>query len=217
MRYLAVGALALAACMPTVHTTLGVCPGTSGRATGWSDYFPERTFDLREDFHNEFTLKWFGGELAVRGEPVLSCPRPGQAEAYRLLFLPSFRDTWTVRIERDAQGASLEATRTSGDAVKERRQRQLSPAEWARLTTAVTAADFWNLPSPDKQPGQDGETWVIEGVRPGAYHAVERWGSGDGTPYRALGATFLDLAGLGALAVVPAPTFVKPTAPEDLE
>jgi hypothetical protein len=209
--------LAAIGCMPAVRTTLPSCPGANGRAAGWADYFPARTFDLREDFHNEFTLKWFGGELASRNEPVLSCPRPGQGEAYRLLYLPSFRDTWTVRVEKGAEGAFLEATRTPcGGAPKERRQRTLTAAEWDGLTAAVAAADFWKLPTAEKELGEDGETWVVEGLRPGAYHAARRWGPEDGTPYRALGATFLELAGLGELAVVPVPTFVKPTAPEDL-
>jgi hypothetical protein len=211
-----VSALALVGCMPAVRTTLPTCSGAGGRAAGWADYFPERTFDLREDAHNEYTLKWFGGELAARKEPVLSCPRPGQGEAYRLLYLPCWTDSWSVRVERGAEGAFLQATRAKEGAPKERRQRSLTAAEWERLTAAVAAADFWKLPSPEKEPGLDGETWVVEGLRPGAYHAVDRWGPSDGDPYRALGATFLDLAGLGALAVVPTPTLVKPTAPEDL-
>jgi hypothetical protein len=195
--------VAVCACTPPPRTTLPTCPGTNGRAPGWADYFPERTFDARGGFHNEVTPKWFGAELAARDEPVLSCPRPGQAEAYRLLFLPSFTDTWSVRVERAAGGAALEATRLPATQdlptkarPKERRQRRLSPAEWNRLAAAVAAADFWNLPSPEVHLGEDGETWVVEGLRPGAYHAVERWEPRDGTPYRALGATLLDLAGL---------------------
>jgi hypothetical protein len=217
-------ALLTAACVPAARTTLPACPGSNGRAPGWADYFPERTFDARADVHNEVTLKWFGADLAAADEPVLSCPRPGQPEAYRLLFSPSFADTWIVRVERTAGGAELQATRLpeSSDVPtkarpKERRQRHLSPADWTRLTAAVAAADFWNMPSPETRLGLDGQTWVVEGVRPGAYHAVERWEPQDGIPYRALGATFLDLAGLGALAVIPPPAFVKPVGPEDLK
>jgi hypothetical protein len=211
MRRLMFGAALLlaAACIPLPRTTLPACPGANGRPPTWSDYFPERTFDARADFHNEVTPKWFGAELAARGEPVLSCPRPGQAEAYRLLFLPSFADTWSVRVEHAADGADLQATRlpasqdlpTKGRP-KERRQRHLSSADWSRLTAAVAAADFWNLPSPEPHLGEDGQTWVVEGLRPGAYHAVERWQPKEGAPFRVLGATFLDLAGLGALAVM---------------
>jgi hypothetical protein len=199
------------------------CPGTNGRAPRWDEYFPERIFDAGEDRHVEFTLAWYGGELAMRDEPVLSCPRPGQAEAYRFLFLRSFVPSWVVRVERTAAGADLQATESTCGVVPcdtqptARRLKRLTGADWNRLTAAAAAADFWNLPAPEKAMGLDGETWVIEGLRPGAYHAVERWEPKDGSHYRTLGATLLDLAGLGDLAVIKPPTVVKPTAPEDLE
>ena len=224
--WLAAFATLASACatVPSSRTALSPCPGATGDAVAWSDYFPPTIFDVREDRHNEPMLKWFGADLAAMGEPVLSCPRAGQTEAYRLLLLRSWQPPWAIRIERAADGAELQATQLSAERTEdvaarptERRLRHLSASEWERLAAAVRAATFWTLSAPETTLGNDGQTWVIEGLRAGQYHVVERWEPRDGQAYRALGAVFLELAGLGALAVIPPPHFVPPVGREDLK
>ena len=36
-------------------------------------------------------------------------------------------------------------------------------------------ADFWNLAAKDDTQGLDGAQWIIEGVKNGKYHIVDRW------------------------------------------
>ena len=46
---------------------------------------------------------------------------------------------------------------------------------------------FWNLEAVDKSNGgMDGAEWIIEGVKDGSYHIVNRWSPEEG-PIRAIG------------------------------
>jgi len=57
----------------------------------------------------------------------------------------------------------------------------LTAEEWATLSEAVKAIDFWKMPSRDPEgDGADGEQWIIEGRRGRSYHAVHRWSPGAG-------------------------------------
>jgi hypothetical protein len=50
---------------------------------------------------------------------------------------------------------------------------------------------FWELPSVDRSRiGADGAAWVIEGVKNGSYHVVDRW-SPDNGPVRVIGLLML--------------------------
>ena len=40
----------------------------------------------------------------------------------------------------------------------------------------VSKSGFWKAPNPvNDQKGTDGSQWIIEGVRGGKYHVVDRW------------------------------------------
>ena len=45
---------------------------------------------------------------------------------------------------------------------------------------------FWKLPSIQETMGLDGSQWVIEGIKNGSYHLVDRWSPKDGE-VRAIG------------------------------
>jgi len=50
---------------------------------------------------------------------------------------------------------------------------------------------FWELPTVDRsRMGTDGAAWVIEGVKDGRYHIVDRW-SPDNGPVRVIGLLML--------------------------
>jgi hypothetical protein len=62
----------------------------------------------------------------------------------------------------------------------------------------VNKANFWKLPTEDKNAprGVDGAEWILEGIRTGNYHVVDRWTPTKGTYYD-LGLHFIkDLSGL---------------------
>jgi hypothetical protein len=55
-----------------------------------------------------------------------------------------------------------------------------------RFLEVMEQESFWKLPSRDKRMGCDGAQWVVEGVKNGTYHLVDRWSPDDGE-IRAIG------------------------------
>jgi hypothetical protein len=48
----------------------------------------------------------------------------------------------------------------------------------------VDEVGFWKAPNPvDDHPGMDGAQWIIEGVKGGKYHVVDRWMPKSGVTY----------------------------------
>jgi len=77
------------------------------------------------------------------------------------------------------------------------RTRRLTQQQSERFLEQVNESGFWKLTShndPEDDGGPDGARWVIEGVKGGEYHAVDRWSPQNG-PVRTLGlALLIDLA-----------------------
>lgn len=49
---------------------------------------------------------------------------------------------------------------------------------------------FWDLPSNNPREGADGSQWIIEGVRNGRHHVVDRWSPPSDDPIHILGLAF---------------------------
>ncbi|MCV5690214.1 hypothetical protein OFN32_39010, partial [Escherichia coli] len=49
------------------------------------------------------------------------------------------------------------------------------------LLEALTRIGFWDLPADEGRGelGFDGSQWIIEGVKDGKYHRIERWNGGE--------------------------------------
>jgi hypothetical protein len=71
----------------------------------------------------------------------------------------------------------------------------LSPEQWESLSTVVSRVRFWEMPAVDKRIGFDGEELIVEGLRRGAYHVVDRWSPETGD-FRRLCRHLVDLSGL---------------------
>ena len=69
-----------------------------------------------------------------------------------------------------------------------------------QFTSALGTLNFWNLPAADPTRfGHDGAQWILEGVKGGRYHVIDRWSPEDG-PYRKL---MLDLVATAGVRVKP--------------
>jgi hypothetical protein len=78
----------------------------------------------------------------------------------------------------------LHATRLDGEGgyepgrIATKKTVKLSPAHWERIANHLAKADFWALPTSKREPfGElpvDGDFLIVEGVRDGKYHRVER-------------------------------------------
>lgn len=117
-----------------------------------------------------------------------------KAEAYLLTVHRSFDPDLVFEMESEA--IFLQKTRrieerkgnliTSSYRVVRDSRLPIDPEEFKAFRTLLRASSFWSLPTEDWQSGGlDGSSWVLEGVRDGKYHRVERSNpfiEGAGTP-----------------------------------
>jgi hypothetical protein len=133
------------------------------------------------------------------------------AEIYRITFIPTFYNPIKIRVEKHGNEYVLIAKRLSGQGgydagkLKTEKRRRLRPQEWDCLLDLLKEAGFWELPYSEKKPepnkkGEeticlDGSEWVIEGVRNGQYHAVNRY-CPEVKSFEAIGLYLAEISGL---------------------
>jgi hypothetical protein len=117
------------------------------------------------------------------GEPSLStlAERDRGAIVYRLHGLPTFHHSVCVRVETAGDGLRLHATALDGKGGYEPgqiaidRSLFLSIEQWKELERLVEKSSLWELPTRVDDGGCDGDQLIVEGVREGKYHIVDRW------------------------------------------
>lgn len=128
----------------------------------------------------------FERHLRVFGEGPL-CTTTGSGESYRILFLPSFLGSGVARVESRGDSAWVIGRRGADPvnkvAMGAQRRRAISAVEWVRFNALLDSLNFWTQAAEEPmKPGMgrvDGDTWMLEGVRAGAYHAMSRWFPGE--------------------------------------
>ena len=154
---------------------------------------------------DEFRAGWYGTSLKRMDEPSLA-ERAGKEKglvAYRFLWLRTFHRPISIRLEVPESGdPSLVVKELDGQGgydpgkLKLKKKLAVQKADVERALAAVQKAKFWEMPT-DEPPkrwkdksGQvleerhaDGAQWVIEGVRGGKYHVVDRWCPSSGAFY----------------------------------
>jgi hypothetical protein len=190
--------LALAGCNTSGSRPEMAVAKTLPCATASGGLFPDSTLRKQE--------AWYGKHLrALRGTSLCPASSPS-TEAYRFLWLRSFHHPVLVAAERTGGRATLRVVESSGAGGYEPGRVTVDTAfaltedQWASLVHAVDSASFWNpaVSRPDSMVGVDGAEWIFEGVRSGRYRAEDVWSPGTRgmhLPFRALGITFLRLAG----------------------
>jgi hypothetical protein len=129
-------------------------------------FFPKKSLDLRGD---DFKAKWYSSQLRAMNEPsLLSMASDPASYSYRFLWLRTFNHPIAVRMSG--------AGGYSPGVLTEDKSRPLTAAEMAPFLSEVEKLGFWTAPNPvNDQEGTDGSQWIIEGVRGGKYHVVDRW------------------------------------------
>ena len=159
---------------------------------GQAQFFPKFSLDLRGD---DFKAKWYSTQLRALAEPsLLALTTNTKAESYRFLWLRSFHHPVAVRVDLQADGTWMLITKVASGAggyspgtLTTNTSRQLTAQEAQNLRSKVDNDGFWDAPNPvSDQTGTDGSQWIIEGVRAGRYHVVDRWMPKNG-PARNLG------------------------------
>lgn len=154
------------------------------------EFFPPNTLSDDSDRH-AFRVSWYVPHLLSMQEGPLHPQVAERPVIYRLLFLPTFDCPVVVRLT-EGDGVWRAVCKRSdgrggydpGPLISEN-ERDLSPAEARRFVRLLDEAAFWEMPSFEKSAGLDGSQAVLEGVREGRYHVVDRW-SPRGNPYAKL-------------------------------
>ena len=183
----------VSACFP------GLSMGT--RYMGKVVYFPGGVFSGNER-RDEFRVRWYTEHLAAMGEPSLYFAYDPTGESYRFLWLRSFHHPVAVRVWSSGDEHFLVVKQLDGAGgyapgrLSVNRTRPLSKDEWDEFVRLLDGICYWQLPTEDSRLGNDGAQWILEGVKDGRYHIVDRW-SPDGGDYRAACLYLLKLSGLG--------------------
>lgn len=167
-------------------------------------YFPPSAFRASPQDVNHFIVDWYSKHLKAMDEPVLLKYAGYEEESYRFLWLRSFHHPVAVRLNRFGEGRMLVVKELDGAGgykpgyVTVEKTRLLSEGEWAMFMHLLNRACYWQLATEDVSSidGVDGAQWILEGVKEGRYHVVDRWSPREGT-YRDACLYLLKISGLG--------------------
>ena len=158
-----------------------------------------------EYFPPGFDPSYYTRDLAAMKEPsIFELRADRKSEVYRFSWFRSFHHPLVVRLEKRGEGGSLRLVQfrridKKPQQLVEEKIVNIDAKAWAEFTNKVDQSAFWTTPSQVKQDlGTDGSRWILEGVRSGTYHVIDRWSPTEFQafkPYVELCLSFLQLAG----------------------
>ncbi len=159
------------------------------------NYFPKGSLSSY-DRADIARARWYSAQLRALDElSLLEEGKNASLQSYRFVWLRTFHHPVTVRLDIMADGTGKLTTKIANGAggyepgkLIESRSRSLTQEQTNKFLGQVKDAGFWELPSYEETSGFDGSRWIIEGVKDGKYHVVDRWTPGKG-PVHDLGVT----------------------------
>jgi hypothetical protein len=157
-------------------------------------YFPKLALDSHPR-GDEFKQAWYSGELRALREPsLLPLTKIPSKECYRFLWLRTFNHPIAIRFTPKSDGTSVLIVKVANGwagfhpgVLSENSSVILTREQTQGFLTLLDKVDFWHVVNPvDDQTGTDGSQWIIEGVKGGRFHVVDRWTPRNG-PVRELG------------------------------
>jgi hypothetical protein len=168
-------------------------------ALGQESYFPQGVLEDNPQ-GDSFRSNWYSKHLKALGEPSLSqMAKDSKAESYRFVWLRTFHHPVIVRVDIKADGSAELTTKVSNGAggyepgkLIENASRPLIQRQTDKFLATIKRLQFWELPTNETSEGVgcDGSQWIIEAVKDGKYHVVDRWTPGKGAVHD-LGLTFI--------------------------
>ena len=143
-------------------------------------YFPRGAFYPTHE-NEKFIMEWYTKHLKAMGEPSLLAQPDSPSESYRFLWLRSFHHPVAVRVWASCDGHFINVKQTDGQGGYEPgrvitdKTHQLTDAEWDHFISLLDRSCYWQLQTEIDDSGFDGARWILEGVREGRYHVVDRW------------------------------------------
>lgn len=163
--------------------------------TAQTTYFPKGALSAKERSDN-FKARWYSDQLKALDEPsLLEEAKNPSLESYRFVWLRTFHHPVAVRLDMKADGSGVLTTKIASGAggyepgkLTKNTSLSLDRESVERFLGQIKSGGFWDLPSYDTVMGFDGAEWIIEGVKNGTYHVVNRWSPTQGPVYE-LGST----------------------------
>jgi hypothetical protein len=132
--------------------------------------------------------------------------KDSSSTVYRFLWLPTFDHPVSVRIMRSGESAVLHVVQLDGRGGYEpgkiavNKIAKLSGKQWDEFQRRLDKAKFWSMPTEDEgTQGTDGDQLILEGVKAGKYHIVDRWSPDSEANYVDLCRHMLTLTGLDVM------------------
>lgn len=195
-----------------------------GRKIGWDNmptgapavYFPkELYYDSAPKIYDTTHMKWYSRQLDALDEPVLYNSKTIK-EAYRFTYLRSYDEPLAVRIENENGQVYLYTKLTDGKGGEDpggliiHTKKMLSMEQWDHFCSLVEKINYWKMEAkekdvlPKKEKGvietvlikSGGAHWILEGVRRGRYHFVDRWSPDQKNVFRQCCEYLLELSNL---------------------
>jgi len=166
-------------------------------------YFPTGVLSEYPDL-SDFEARWFARHLRAMAEPsLLEASKDKSVVAYRFLWLRSFHNPMSIRVDISPTGtASLTTVVTGGKGgyepgiVSKNEVTEISGKQLRPFIYQVDKIGFWSMKTvDDAMRGADGAVWILEGVKGGEYHVVKRWTPESGS-YRKLCLNLVELSDL---------------------
>lgn len=163
-------------------TVLTLALLTASTADAKERYFAVRPLDSSQQL-SDSRIAWYSKHLAAMGEPSLWLG-DHKIETYRMLWLRTFHEPFVFRLTVRPDGTSeLTTKKTDGHGGYEpgkiviNKTTEIDKKETEILLESLERTKFWDLRD-ESGLGLDGAQWVIEGVKDGKYHVIDRHGGG---------------------------------------
>jgi hypothetical protein len=168
--------------VPTI-LVLAVAVGAHARE---SRFFPK---SIDPNGRHGMMVHCYSNQLQGMNEPSLFDMRTtGAVQSYRFLWLRALTHPIAVRVDIEPDGTGVLTTKMgSGSScgvpgtLIQNSSRKLDDTQVDAFLALVRKSGFWTAPSPaNDQTGTDGAEWIIEGLKAGKYHVIDRWSPGKG-------------------------------------
>jgi hypothetical protein len=168
-----------------------------------TQYFPSGVFGP-----HSFNDRWYSSTLSALQEPSLfAVPNDKSLQVFRFLWLPSFHRPISVRLTINTDGTGATVTRSVDCHVGLLTKPASDTGKLILNATGVIdevpvkevlgqlqRLAFWSMPTEEEPAAPqydsagrqllriaevDGARWILEGLRGGEYHVVDRWSPDD--------------------------------------
>ena len=126
---------------------------------------------------------WYSEQLFAFKEPLLYNGY-FRHEIYRFTWLRSFDEPVVIRVENKDESIRLFVKMINNNRIYKAEEILindtivLSTFQWTELNEKLNKIDFWNIDpieNTNGSMGTDGAQWILEGLKDGEYHMIDRW------------------------------------------